>query len=181
MKNRRPNKTEQDEQENAAKQAKTTGMNNESTAPPPEPDSNPDELRQQLEEMRKKYMYLLSDFENFKRNAAKERIELQQTAGRDIVTALLSVLDDFDRASKNRALDEGTALIHHKLLQILQSKGLSPLQFQPGDAFDADTQEAVAEIPAPSEDLKGKIVDIVDNGYQLGERIIRYAKVVVGR
>ncbi|MBK8922628.1 MAG: nucleotide exchange factor GrpE [Saprospirales bacterium] len=181
MKNKRPHKTEQDAQENTAEQAKTAGTNMESTATAPEQEPTPDDLRQQLDDMRKKYMYLLSDFENFKRNTARERIELQQTAGRDIVTALLSVLDDFDRAAKNQALNEGTTLIHHKFVQILQNKGLIALQCQPGDAFDADTQEAVAEIPAPSEALKGKIVDIVDKGYQLGERIIRFAKVVVGR
>ncbi len=138
-------------------------------------------LQQQLDDMRTKYLYLLSDFENYKRNVARERLELHQTAGRDIMTALLSVLDDFDRAAKNGGLSEGMSLIHHKLQQTLQNKGLSALECKTGDPFDPDTQEAVAEIPAPSETLKGSIVDILEKGYLLGDRIIRYSKVVVGK
>ena len=138
-------------------------------------------ITQQLDESRNKYLYLFSDFENFKRNVAKERLELQQTAGRDIVTALLPVLDDFDRAAKNGALNEGMALIHQKLTNTLQNKGLAILEAKAGGDFNPDTQEAVAEIPAASEELKGKIVDIVEQGYQLGDRIIRFAKVVIGR
>ena len=138
-------------------------------------------ITQQLDESRNKYLYLFSDFENFKRNVAKERLELQQTAGRDIVTALLPVLDDFDRAAKNGALNEGMALIHQKLTNTLQNKGLAILEAKAGGDFNPDTQEAVAEIPAASEELKGKIVDIVEQGYQLGDRIIRFAKVVIGK
>jgi len=147
----------------------------------PEQPTQADGLQQQLDDMRTKYLYLLSDFENYKRNVAKERLELQQTAGRDIMAALLSVLDDFDRAAKNGGLDEGMALIHHKLQQTLQGKGLSALECTPGDPFNPDTQEAVAEIPAPTENLKGNIVDILEKGYLLGDRIIRYSKVVVGK
>ncbi len=137
--------------------------------------------QEQLEDMRNKYLYLLSDFENFKRHSAKERLDLQQTAGRDIVTALLPILDDFDRAAKNDGLGEGMVLIHQKLSNTLQNRGLIALETRVGDDFNPDTQEAVAEIPAASDELKGKIVDILEQGYQLGERIIRYAKVVVGR
>ncbi|MBL7796559.1 MAG: nucleotide exchange factor GrpE [Saprospiraceae bacterium] len=147
----------------------------------PEQPAQAEGLQQQLDDMRTKYLYLLSDFENYKRNVAKERLELQQTAGRDIMAALLSVLDDFDRAAKNGGLNEGMALIHHKLLQTLQSKGLAALDYKPGEPFNPDTQEAVAEIPAPAENLKGNIVDVVEKGYQLGDRIIRYSKVVVGK
>lgn len=139
------------------------------------------ELQEQLEESRNKFLYLFSDFENFKRHAAKERMELIQTAGRDILSALLPVLDDFDRAEKNDALTEGTALIHQKIVNILKSKGLTVLETKPGDEFNADFHEAVAEIPAASEELKGRIVDILEPGYTLGERIIRFAKVVVGK
>ena len=146
------------------------------------PDSNRiQELEQQLEESRNKYLYLFADFENMKRNAARERNELVKTAGRDILTALLPVLDDFDRAARNGALSEGTTLIHQKLSSTLKHKGLTQLETQPGDAFNADLHEAVAEIPAASEDLKGKIVDILEQGYSLGDRIIRFTKVVVGR
>lgn len=139
------------------------------------------ELQEQLDESRNKYLYLYSDFENFKRHAARERMELIQTAGRDILTALLPVLDDFDRAAKNGALTEGTSLIHQKLVNTLKHKGLSAIETDPGDEFNPDIHEAVAEIPAASEDLKGKIVDILEPGYTLGERIIRFAKVVVGK
>lgn len=150
------------------------------------PESTPEdgklhELQEQLDESRNKYLYLFSDFENFKRHAARERMELIQTAGRDIVTALLPVLDDFDRAAKNNALNEGMALIHHKLANTLKHKGLTAIATNPGDDFNADVHEAVAEIPAASDELKGKIVDILEPGYTLGERIIRFAKVVVGK
>lgn len=139
------------------------------------------ELREQLDESRNKYLYLYSDFENFKRHAARERMELIQTAGRDILTVLLPVLDDFDRAAKNGALNEGMALIHNKLVNTLKHKGLTAVETKAGDEFNADFHEAVAEIPAASDDLTGKIVDILEPGYTLGERIIRFAKVVVGK
>ncbi len=139
------------------------------------------ELQKQLEESRNKYLYLFSDFENYKRHAARERMDLISTAGRDMMAALLPILDDFDRAAKNNALSEGTILIHQKLAHTLKSKGLSSLEVVAGDEFDADNHEAVAEIPAPNEESKGKIVDILEQGYTLGGKIIRHAKVVVGK
>ena len=139
------------------------------------------DLQKQLEESRTKYLYLLSDFENYKRNAARERMDLISTAGRDMMAALLPVLDDFDRAAKNGALSEGTILIHNKLAHTLKSKGLTSLETKAGDDFDPDNHEAVAEIPAQNEELKGKIVDILEQGYTLGNKIIRHAKVVVGK
>ncbi len=149
---------------------------------PATPESDPlAAIQKQLEESRNKYLYLFSDFENYKRNAARERMELISTAGRDIMAALLPILDDFDRAAKNGALSDGTTLIHNKLAHTLKSKGLTSLDTKPGDDFDADSQEAVAEIPAPSEETKGKIVDILEQGYTLGGKIIRHAKVVVGK
>lgn len=154
------------------------------TAEQPENTPEADKIRElqgQLDESRNKYLYLYSDFENYKRHAAKERIELIQTAGRDILTALLPILDDFDRAEKNDALTEGTALIHQKLVNTLKMKGLTAIETKPGDDFNADIHEAVAEIPAASEELKSKIIDILEPGYALGERIIRFAKVVVGK
>lgn len=152
------------------------GQNNEASEPNPHA-----ELQKQLEESRNKYLYLFSDFENFKRNAARERMDLISTAGRDMMAALLPILDDFDRAAKNGALSEGTTLIHHKLAHTLKSKGLNSLEAKAGDEFNPDTHEAVAEIPAPNEDAKGKIVDILEQGYTLGGKIIRHAKVVVGK
>ncbi len=138
-------------------------------------------LEAQLEESRSKYMYLYSDFDNFRRNAARERMDLISTAGRDIMAALLPVLDDFDRADKNGALSEGVALIHHKLVNTLKNRGLNVMETQIGDDFDADRHEAVVEIPAPTEELKSKVVDIIERGYLLGEKQIRFAKVVVGK
>ncbi len=138
-------------------------------------------LKQQLDEARNKFLYLYSDFETYKRHAARERIDLITSAGREILTALLPILDDFERARKNSGLDEGMTLIHHKLTGILSSKGLAQFETGPGDNFNADRHEAIAEIPAPTEDMKGKILDVVEHGYMLGERIIRFAKVVVGQ
>ncbi|MFN0015574.1 MAG: nucleotide exchange factor GrpE [Saprospiraceae bacterium] len=177
MKDKHHDNEEQQPLENQPEQADAAESNAETSAQ----DAPAEDWQQQLDDARNKYLYLLSDFENYKRNAAKERLDLQQTAGRDIMAALLSVLDDFDRAAKTGGLDEGMALIHHKLLQILQGKGLTALVCNPGEPFDPDTQEAIAEIPAPAENLKGNIVDIVEKGYLLGDRIIRYSKVVVGK
>lgn len=163
--------TSEQEMEEVLENAPEQGGNDERIA----------ELEKQLEESRNKYLYLFSDFENFKRHSAKERMELIQTAGRDILTSLLPILDDFDRAAKNDSLSEGAALIHQKLVQMARTKGLVGIETKIGDAFNADVHEAVAEIPAASDELKGKIVDILEPGYSLGERIIRFAKVVVGK
>lgn len=155
----------------------------ENTAEQPENNERVAELEKQLEESRNKYLYLFSDFENYKRHNARERVELTQTAGRDILTSLVPILDDFDRAAKNDALSEGAALIHQKLVQMAKMKGLTAVETQIGDPFNADIHEAVAEIPAASDELKGKIVDILEPAYSLGsgDRIIRFAKVVVGK
>ena len=172
----------QESQENTAGTAETIENQSESvqnkTMDTPDPMA---EIQKQLEESRNKYLYLFSDFENYKRHAARERMDLISTAGRDMMAALLPILDDFDRAAKNGALSEGTTLIHHKLANTLKSKGLISLDVKAGDEFDADNHEAVAEIPAPNEDTKGKIVDILEQGYTLGGKIIRHAKVVVGK
>lgn len=177
MKDKNPDQQEQEQQDNAAESTETL----ESTDLKGTESVKIQELQQQLDEARNKFLYLFSDFENYKRNAAKERMDLISGAGREILSALLPVLDDFDRAHKNGALSEGTTLIHQKLAHIVRSKGLSLFETKPGDVFDADRHEAIAEIPAPTEELKGKIVDITENGYTLGDRIIRFAKVVVGK
>lgn len=172
------------EKESHAPEMEATEEQEVVAAEPPESPSTDEKLRElqeQLDESRNKYLYLYSDFENFKRNTARERMELIQTAGRDILTALLPILDDFDRAEKSDALTEGTSLIHQKLVNTLKSRGLVVIDTQPGDEFNADVHEAVAEVPAASDELKGKIIDILEPGYTLGERIIRFAKVVVGK
>jgi molecular chaperone GrpE len=177
MEDKDPNAPDQEVLEAMEEMAK----NDESEAENDQNEAKLQALEKQLEENRHKYLYLFSDFENYKRNAARERVELITSAGRDILAALLPVLDDFDRAAKNGALSEGTALIHQKLANTLRAKGLKPTETQAGDDFNADLHEAIAEVPAASEDLKGKIVDIIEPGYTLGERVLRFAKVVVGR
>ncbi|MBL7774861.1 MAG: nucleotide exchange factor GrpE [Saprospiraceae bacterium] len=180
MKDKRQDITEQEQHDNGAEQVEKSENIAENGDTTPATNTAPDEVAEQIQAAKQQYLYLLADFENFKRNAAKERIELQQTAGRDIVAELLPILDDFDRAAKSGALDEGTVLIHQKLLHVLQTKGLRLIETEIGDAFNADLHDAVAEIPAPQEEQKGKIIDILEKGYQFGGRIIRYAKVVVG-
>jgi molecular chaperone GrpE len=177
MKEKDPEQHEQEQPESQSGQPTNDSVEESANVPA----DKVQELQQQLEEAKNKFLYLFSDFENYKRNAAKERMDLISGAGREILSALLPVLDDFDRAHKNGALSEGTTLIHQKLANIVRSKGLAIMETKAGDTFDADRHEAIAEIPAPTEALKGKIVDVTEQGYMLGERIIRFAKVVVGK
>jgi len=145
-----------------------------------------DKLSSELAEVKDKYLRLVAEFDNFRRRTAKERIELIQTAGRDVITDLLDVLDDGDRAQKQLdttddiQVKEGVTLVFNKLRNVLQSKGLKPMETI-GKDFDPDLHEAVTEVTAPSESLKGKVVDEVSKGYYLKEKIIRHAKVVVGK
>ncbi|MEE3224734.1 MAG: nucleotide exchange factor GrpE [Bacteroidota bacterium] len=140
-----------------------------------------------LEKEKDKFLRLFAEFENYKRRTSKERVELFKTAGQEVMQAMLPVLDDFDRAmveiekAKDKNLQKGVELISNKLRETLKTKGLKQMEVQAGDAFNADVHEAITQIPAPQEDLKGKIVDVVEKGYELGERIIRYPKVVVGQ
>lgn len=139
-----------------------------------------------LEKEKDKFLRLFAEFENYKRRTAKERSELFKTAGQEVMQAMLPVLDDFDRASieiakaKDKNLLKGVELIRNKLSETLKAKGLSLMEVNEGDVFDAEKHEAITQIPAPKDSLKGKIVDVVEKGYMLGERIIRFPKVVVG-
>lgn len=134
-----------------------------------------------------KYLRLFAEFENYKRRTSKERVELFKTAGKDIIVSLLPVLDDLDRGmveikkSEDEKLVEGVLLIQDKLTKTLEQKGLTLAEVNQGDVFDADTQEAITQIPAPTEDLKGKVIDVVEKGYKLGDTIIRFPKVVIGQ
>ena len=134
-----------------------------------------------------KYLRLFAEFENYKRRTTKERIELFKTANQEVLLALLPVLDDFDRAiteiskTDDGPLLEGVALINEKLKTTLVSKGLEQVDVKVGDVFDADFAEAITQIPAPSDKLKGKIVDVLEKGYKLGDKIILYPKVVIGQ
>ena len=134
-----------------------------------------------------KFLRLFAEFENYKRRTAKERIELFSTASEEVMTSLLPILDDFDRASVEIEKDQenetlkGILLIKNKLFDSLKSKGLSVIEVKKGDEFNADDHEAVTQIPAPNTELQGKIIDIIEKGYKLGEKVIRYPKVVIGK
>ena len=133
-----------------------------------------------------RYLRLFAEFENYKRRTSKERIELFKTASHDVMVALLPVLDDFDRALKeleksDNALLEGVMLIRNKFFETLKQKGLALIETQAGTTFDADLHEAITQIPAPTPEMKGKIIDVIEKGYMLGEKIIRYPKVVIGQ
>ena len=141
----------------------------------------------QLKEEKDKFLRLFAEFENYKRRTAKERIELFSTASEEVMISLLPILDDFERASveiekdhENETL-KGVLLIKNKLFDALKSKGLSLVDVKKGDEFNADVHEAVTQIPAPSKDMVGKIIDIIEKGYKLGEKVIRYPKVVIGK
>ena len=146
-----------------------------------------EKLQEDLANEKDKFLRLFAEFENFKRRTAKERIDLFKTANQDVLQALLPVLDDFDRAmveiskSDDDVLLKGVELIHEKLKSTLVSKGLEQVEVRAGDAFNADYAEAITQIPAPSDDLKGKIVDVIEKGYKLGDKIIRFPKVVIGQ
>lgn len=146
-----------------------------------------EQLQSELAQEKDKFLRLFAEFENYKRRTSKERIELFSTASQDVIQALLPVLDDFDRAmvelSKHEEseLSKGVELIKNKLNNTLQQKGLSIVEVNKGDDFNADNHEAVTQIPAPTDDLKGKIIDVIEQGYKLGEKVIRFPKVVIGQ
>ena len=146
-----------------------------------------EEIKESLENEKDKYLRLFAEFENFKKRTSKERIELFKTAGQDVITSLLPVLDDFDRAisqlneNKSGKDFEGFILIKNKFLEIMKSNGLIDIETQIGDNFDAEVHEAISQIPAIDKNQKGKIIDVIEKGFQLGEKIIRYPKVVVGK
>jgi molecular chaperone GrpE len=142
-------------------------------------------VKAELSESKDKYLRLYSEFENFRRRTAKERLELIQSANEQLLKALLPVVDDFDRAEKaskdnNNTSAEGFTLIQNKFKKILEQHGVKQMDIQKGADFNPDVHEAITQIPAPDESLKGKIVDVVEKGYSLNDKVIRYAKVVVG-
>ena len=146
-----------------------------------------EQLTQDLAIEKDKYIRLFAEFENYKRRTSKERIELFKTANQEVLQAMLPVLDDFDRAlieiakSEDDVMLKGVELIHEKLKSTLTSKGLEQVEIAVGDPFDADFAEAIIQIPAPTDKLKGKIVDVLEKGYKLGDKIIRFPKVVIGQ
>ena len=146
-----------------------------------------EKLSEDLQNEKDKYLRLFAEFENYKKRTARERIDLFKTAGEDMVKAVLPVLDDFDRALKEFSEDQedvhvqGMMLISNKLKENLKQKGLDVSQTSAGDIFNADNHEAVTQIPSPTDDMKGKIIDVLEKGYTLGGKIIRYPKVVIGQ
>ena len=156
--------------------------------------SNPDDeitglekLQQEASEWKDKYIRLVAEFDNFRKRSAKERIELIQTAGKDVIVSLLDVMDDCERAQKQietsddvAANKEGVLLVFNKLRSVLQSRGLKAMESVDKE-FNPDLHEAITEVPAPSGKLKGKVIDEVQKGYYLNDKIIRFAKVVVGK
>jgi len=146
-----------------------------------------EQLQEDLSKEKDKFLRLFAEFENFKKRTAKERIDLYKTANQDVLQSMLPVLDDFDRAlveiakSDDELLLKGVELIYDKLKTTLVSKGLEQVEVRAGDAFNADYAEAITVIPAPSDKLKGKIVDVIEKGYKLGDKIIRFPKVVLGQ
>lgn len=161
-------------------------VNEEVTAEPVVEISAEEQLKLDNAALNDKYLRLFAEFDNYKRRTQKERVELLQTAGKDIIVTLLPILDDFDRANKaaENATDiasirEGVQLVHSKLKNTLVQKGLKEMETV-NTVFDTDLHEAITKIPAPSDDLKGKVVDELEKGYTLNDKVIRFAKVVVG-
>lgn len=145
------------------------------------------ELEMLIEESKDKYLRLYAEFDNYKKRTVKERLDLLSTAARDTIASLLPVIDDFDRAKQSaddgntkEVFSEGVTLVYNKLHGILKSKGLVAME-STGQAFDPELHEAITEIPSPSEELIGKVIDTIEKGYHLNDKIIRHAKVVVGK
>lgn len=151
-------------------------------------EQSPLEIAQaELAQEKDKFLRLFAEFENYKRRTTKERIELYKTAGQEVLQAMLPVVDDFDRALNEFSNDtddvhvKGMILISNKFKETLKSKGLEEMTVKAGDTFDAEMHEAITQIPAPKKKLVGKIVDVVEKGYKLGDKIIRFPKVVTGK
>lgn len=162
-------------------------MSKSKTVKKPTLKSQIEELNISVKEEKDKFLRLFAEFENYKKRTTRERIELFSTASQELMTSLLPVLDDFDRANQeiiknsDDEIYKGVSLIQNKFFDTLKSKGLKIVEVKKGDSFDADDHEAVTQIPAPSEDLKGKIIDVIEKGYKLGDKVIRYPKVVIGK
>lgn len=185
-------KKKAEQEQKAEEEARAAASNDTQVAEEQSPDTEAgaeaaaedpvEKLEQEIQQLKDQHLRLFADFENYKKRTAKERLDLYGSANLELMSALLPVLDDFHRALKNMEgeAEEGVRLIFQKFENTLKSKGLKPMENTVGKDFDVDTMEAVTRIPAPEENQKGKVVDEIEAGYQLGNKIIRYAKVVVG-
>lgn len=149
--------------------------------------SEEEKLTAEVQELKDKYLRLYSEFENYRRRTSKERLDLIKTASQDLMAEIIPVVDDFERAFKasDNELDatkvrDGNQLVFQKFEKILENKGLKCMEGLVGEPFDPETQEAITQIPSPSKDMKGKVIDVVEKGYTLGDKVVRYAKVVIG-
>jgi molecular chaperone GrpE len=189
---KKPNDTENPTTENTAEEQLENGQYEDAgaaegtPAEPVEEISAEEKLKLENAALNDKYLRLFAEFDNFKRRTQKERVELLQTAGKEVILSMLPVLDDFDRANKATenateisAIREGIQLVHTKLKSILNQKGLKEME-SIHTAFDTDLHEAITKVPAPTDDLKGKVIDELEKGYTLNDKVIRFAKVVVG-
>lgn len=173
-------------EENTTATAEEQEVKSEETTEQVEEKSEEDRLREEVEDLKDQNLRLYAEFENFRKRNARERLELSATANKEVLTALLPVLDDFQRAIKNIGETEadtevakGIQLIFSKLSETLKQKGLKPMETTTGKKFDVDFMEAITKIPAPTPDMAGKVVDEIEPGYLIGDKILRYAKVVV--
>ena len=143
------------------------------------------ELNEQINNEKDKYVRLFAEFENYKRRTAKERIDLFKTAGKEVLSSLIPVVEDFKRAlnqeDSSKEDTQGIQLIYNKLLETLKNQGLEELEVEIGDLFDSEIHEAISQIPAQDDDQKGKIIDIIEGGYKLGDQVIKFPKVVVAQ
>jgi molecular chaperone GrpE len=176
--------TENEKQETDIQNEETQNTGTENTT---EELSEVDALKAQLAEQKEKYLRLFADFDNYKKRSAKERLELLNTAGKDIILSILPTIDDFERAilaAENakdvESVKEGMILIKNKFFSSLEQRGLKAMNSM-GEPFNPEIQEAITEVPAPNEEMKGKVLDVIEKGYLLNEKIIRFAKVVVGK
>ncbi len=163
---------------------KNSGNKKNSKAPPKKKSPSLKELNESLKLEKEKYVRLFAEFENYKRRTAKERIELFKTAGKDVLSSLVPVLEDFKRAISlegSDSDDEGIKLIYNKFNETLKNQGLVEVEVNIGDIFDAEIHEAISQIPAQEDNQKGKIIDIIQGGYKIGDNVITYPKVVVAQ
>ena len=143
-------------------------------------------LKEAVSNEQEKFLRLFAEFENYKKRTSKERMDLFKTANQEVIVAMIPVVDDFERAMKELSKDQsselyiGVSLIQNKLSNILKNKGLEEVSVAPGDVFDSELHDAITQIPAPNKKMKGKVIDVIEKGFQLGDKIIRHPKVVVG-